>query len=60
MADDRERQAVDQDLEVDEERSEEITGGAAQVEAVESLAQAQSAASAAKRQPITLPNVAQP
>ena len=53
MADDKERQAVDKDLDVDEERSEEITGGAGRLEAVESVAATQAAA--AKRQPIDLP-----
>jgi hypothetical protein len=54
MADDQERQAVDKDLDVDEERSEEITGGAGRLDAVENVAATQAAA-AAKRQPIDLP-----
>ena len=53
MADDQERQAVDKDLDVDEERSEEITGGAGRLDAVENVAT--QAAAAAKRQPIDLP-----
>jgi hypothetical protein len=54
MADDKERQAVDQDLDVDEERSEEITGGADRLAAAENVSAVQAAA-AAKRQPIDMP-----